>query len=232
MSNNWVPPVPPSQASAQPPQKKSKWWIYGLIGCGGLIVVTIVVVAVLFVWVWNKVPKTGAEFAVKAIELANPDIEVVKLDEAAGRITVKNKKTGKTVTMTLDDAKQGQFSFESEDSNESVTFGANAADRLPSWVIPYPGGTAQGGITGQKEGANSGVVSYTTTDSVSQVVAFYKEKLVDQGFQLQEEGQMPATDTFAMVVAKSADEKRKVTVTTSSNEGNTSVSLSYEEKAE
>ncbi len=232
MSNNWVPPVPPAQTSAQPPQKKSKWWLYGLIGCGGLIVIIVVVVVALTAYVWNKVPKTGAEFAAKAIEMANPDVEVVKLDEATGSITVKNKKTGKTVTMTLDEAKEGKFSFKSDDSDESVTFGAGASDQLPSWVTPYPGATAQGGISGQKQGANSGSLSYSTTDSVAQVIAFYKEKLPAQGLELKDDAQMPATDSFAMVVAKSADEKRSVTVSASSADGKTAIQLAYEEKPE
>jgi len=232
MSNNWVPPVPPGQASVQPPPRKSKWWLYALIGCGGLIVVVIVVVVALGAYVWNKVPKTGAQMAAKAIEMANPDIEVVKLDEATGSITVKNKKTGKTTTMTLDDAREGKFSIESDDSNESVTFGAGAAEQLPPWVTPYPGGTAQGGFTGQKEGGKSGSINYTTADSVSQVTEFYKQKMNDQGFVLQDESQLPSSDTFAMVVGKSADENRTLTVTANNTDGKTTIQLSFEEKSE
>ncbi len=232
MSNNWVPPVPPSPTAAQPPQKKSKWWLYGLLGCGGLILVVIILVVALGAYIWQKAPKTEGQMVAKIIEMANPDIEIVNLDEAAGSVTVKDKKTGKTTTISLDDAKQGKISFTSEDTGESVTFGAGAAEQLPSWVTPYPGATAQGGITGKKEGANSGSVNYTTTDSVSQVAEFYKQKLNDQGFQLKDDSQMPSSDSFAMVVGSSADEKRTLTVSASNSEGQTTIQLTFEEKSE
>jgi len=232
MSDNRVPPIPPAQTSAQPPQKKSKWWLYGLLGCGGLIVVIVVVVVALSAYVWNKVPKSGAEMAAKMIELANPDVEVVKLDEATGRLTLKDKKTGKTTTISVEDAKEGRISFESEDSNQSMTIGAGAAAKLPSWVITYPGATAQGGLTGQGEDASGGSVSYTTTDSISQVIAFYKERLVAEGFQLKDEGQMTGTESFAMVAASTADDKRTVNVVANSVEGKTNIQLSYSERTE
>jgi hypothetical protein len=232
MSNNWVPPVPPIPTTAQPPQKKSRWWLYGLLGCGGLILVVIVIVVAAGAYVWQKVPKTQGEIIAKIIETANPNVEIVNLDEAAGSVTIKDKKTGKITTISLDDAKAGNITFTSEDTGESVSLGAGAAARLPSWVTPYPGASAQGGITGQKEGGNSGSINYTTADSVAQVAEFYKQKMNDQGFVLQDESQMPSSETFAMVVGKSADENRTLTVAASSAEGQTTIQLTFEEKSE
>lgn len=233
MSNNWVPPVPPTPTSAQPPQKKSKWWLYGLLGCGGLVLIVFIAFVALGAYIWQKAPKTEGQIVAKIIELANPDIEIVNLDETAGNVTVKDKKTGKTTTISLDDAKAGNITFTSEDTGEAVTFGSNAAEQMPSWVTPYPGATAQGGLTGMKQGVvTGGNITYSSTDPVSQVIAFYKERMTEQGFQLKEEAQMAASESFAMVSGSSADEKRTLTVSASSAEGQTTIQLAFEEKSE
>ena len=82
----------------------------------------------------------------KMIAAANPDVDVLSTDEGAGKITVRDKKTGKVVTMTFDDAKKGKFSFSAQGDDgktASLEFGAGA-DKLPSWVPAYPGAKAVG----------------------------------------------------------------------------------------
>ena len=44
----------------------------------------------------------------------HPDAEVVSVDEDKGMITVRDKKTGKTITMNLRDAQKGKFVFEQD----------------------------------------------------------------------------------------------------------------------
>ncbi|RPI24511.1 MAG: hypothetical protein EHM61_16860 [Acidobacteria bacterium] len=240
MSSNYVPPIP-----GQPQKKKTPWWIWGLLGCGGLIVVVVIVVVAGGAYLWTKVPKTELGMVARVIEMTNPDVQVVSLDEARGIVTLKDKKTGKQVTVNLEDAKQGKISF--TDGKESVTIGGQegvikvegekgsavygqAPQNLPSWLPAYPGATAQpGGMSSDMEGVKAGVVNFTTSDSVSKVIAFYKEKLGENGLQPGDEGEQPNED-FASLTARSEDEKKSVTVTATRTESQTTVGVSYEEK--
>ncbi len=45
----------------QPAAKKTRWWIWGLLGCGGLIVLIVVMAVAGGAYLWNKAPKTELE---------------------------------------------------------------------------------------------------------------------------------------------------------------------------
>lgn len=47
--------------------------------------------------------------AAKHLLQANPDLEVANSDATAGTVTIRNKKTGETVTLSVEDIKQGRF---------------------------------------------------------------------------------------------------------------------------
>ena len=49
----------------------------------------------------------------------NPNVEVVSTDERAGKITLRDKQTGKTVTFDARDVQKGHISFEG-DNGEKV----------------------------------------------------------------------------------------------------------------
>ncbi len=242
MSNsNYVPPIPG--------KKKTAWWVWGLLGCGGLIVVVLVVLVAGGAYLWQKVPKTELGMVAKAIELSNPDVEVVKLDEDRQVVTLKDKKTGKELTVNLEDAKKGKFSFSSDDGKESVEIGGEdgvikvqgekgttilgqAPKNLPSWLPAYPGAATQGGMSTDQQGQRGGAINFTTSDPVSKVIAFYKEKLAEQGLHPPESGDSSATEELGIFTARSEDEKKSVTVTASRSNDQTSVGVSFEEKTE
>lgn len=241
MSSNYVPPIPG--------KKKTAWWVWGLLGCGGLIVVVVVVLVAGGAYLWHKVPKTELGMVAKAIELSNPDVEVVKLDEDRQVVTLKDKKTGKELTVNLEDAKKGKFSFSSKDGKESVTFGGEegvikvqgekgttilgqAPKNLPSWLPAYPGATPSGGMSSDEQGRRGGAINFTTADAVSKVIAFYKEKLAEQGLHPGDESSSSVTEEFGMLTARSEDEKKTVSVTASRSDNQTSVGVTFEEKTE
>jgi len=245
MSNsNYVPPIP-----GQPVKKKTAWWMWGLLGCGGLILVVAVVLVAGGAYLWHKVPKTELGIVAKTIELTNPDVEVVKLDEDRQVVTLKDKKTGKELTVNLEDAKQGKFSFSSKDGKESVTFGGEdgvikvqgekgttilgqAPKNLPSWLPTYPGATTQGGMSTDEQGQRGGAINFTTSDPVSKVIAFYKEKLAEQGLHTGDAGDSSSTEELGIFTARSEDEKKSVTVTASRSNDQTNVGVTFEEKTE
>jgi len=245
MSNsNYVPPIP-----GQPAKKKTAWWVWGLLGCGGLIVVVVVIAVAGLGYLWTKVPKTELGVVARAIQLTNPDIEVVSLDEDRQTVTLKDKKTGKELTVNLEDAKNGKFSFSSNDGKESVTFSGEdgvikvqgekgtavlgqAPKNLPSWLPAYPGATPQGGMSSEEQERRGGAIHFTTSDSVSQVLAFYKEKLSEQGLHPGDDAGSSNTEEFGIFTARSEDEKKSVSVTASRASDQTTVGVTFEEKTE
>ncbi|RPJ86306.1 MAG: hypothetical protein EHM18_06905 [Acidobacteria bacterium] len=241
MSNsNYVPPIPG--------KKKTAWWVWGLLGCGGLIVVVVVVLVAGGAYLWTKVPKTELGMVAKVIELSNPNVEVVSLDEARQIVTLKDKKTGEQITVNLEEAKQGKFSF-SKDGKESVTIGGEdgvikvqgekgttilgqAPKNLPSWLPSYPGVTPTGGMSTEEQGLRGGSINFSTSDSVAQVIAFYQEKLAEQGLHPDDAGQGSNTDDFGALTARSEDQKKTVTVTASRSDDQTSIGVTFEEKTD
>ena len=56
----------------------------------------------------------------RLLAAANPDVDVVSTDEDKGTITVRDKKTGKTITMNFADAQKGKFVFEQDGQKMAV----------------------------------------------------------------------------------------------------------------
>jgi hypothetical protein len=241
MSNSgFVPPVPGQQSAP----KKSRWWVYGLAGCGGFLVIVVVIVVAGGAYLWTKVPKNEGEMVAKIIELANPEVEVLKMDTGAGIVTVRNKKTGETLSWSLEDAKQGKFSVTKDGKTESLTFsqdgqikletekgiatwGANLQD-VPDWVPAYPGAKSEGGLTSSEMEKRTGTVTYSTSDQLSDVIAFYEQELQNLGLE-PDQDQSYQSGNMAAFTAVSADESRKVTVTASRFESKTSIQVAYSE---
>ncbi|HYL91960.1 MAG TPA: hypothetical protein VEW69_02265 [Alphaproteobacteria bacterium] len=106
-------PVPPAAGVAA---KKSNIWLWVLGGCGTLIVLVIVVLGLLGLFVWNKAKQAGIDPALmkknpalatfKMAISMNPDVQMISSDDDAGTMVVRDKKTGKTVTMKFDPDKK------------------------------------------------------------------------------------------------------------------------------
>lgn len=121
MSNGMVPEVPAAKKKGLSPIA----WI--LIGCGGLIVLGIVlfVAGVGFVGFKAKqfaqeAEKNPVATIGKAYAMVTPDVEFVSADETTKTITLRDTKSGKTVTISADDLEQGKISFETEDGSISI----------------------------------------------------------------------------------------------------------------
>ncbi|HXT21246.1 MAG TPA: hypothetical protein VN923_10880, partial [Thermoanaerobaculia bacterium] len=207
-----------------------------------------------FVW-WgaHKVKTIAQEYqdnpamaTVKMLTAVNPDLELVSSDEAAGKVTIKNKKTGEVMTVDLADIKDGKINFENAQGKSSMSFsqeagklevhGANGESatfgsaQLPNWVPAYPGAAPQGVYAAEDATQKSGTFSLTTADAATQVFAFYKGQLESAGFKVSENKySMGGTDT-GMVQGESSDGKRTVTLTVTTDAGKTQVSGVYGEK--
>ena len=164
----------------------------------------------------------------KMLATVNPDVEVLHHDDAAGTITVRDKKTGKVSTVTFDQAKNGKFSFTAtDDSGKSATleFGADSG-KLPSWVPAYPGAKVEGTFAMRGSGTEGlgGSFAFTTADAPAQVMSFYQDKAKDLGLKVK---LTTTTPQGGMVVLADDGGKQNLSVIVSSESGKTSVNVTY-----
>jgi hypothetical protein len=243
------------QPQSVPPQKKGlSVWAWVAIGCVGILVVCGAGFAALSWWGYQKAKSVAADYkdnpglaTVKMLTAMNPDLELVSSDEASGKVTIKNKKTGEVVTVNMADIQNGKISFDTPQGQSSMSFdqsagkmevhGANgevasfgAAAKLPEWVPAYPGASAEGVYSAEDASQRGGTFGLTTTDSVSQVFAFYKDQVEGAGFKVTENHYSGPNGDGGIVVGESGDGKRTVTFTIAAESGKTRVAGVYSEK--
>jgi hypothetical protein len=245
--------------SPQPVQPKKGLgplgWI--LIGCGGIVILCLIALGVAGYLVKRQVGKFAKNPGMAVAELvvrANPDLELVKVDEGAQTITVRNKKDNQVLTVNLEDAKKGKFEFKSDkgtatlnvqggenggqltvtdEKGQKSTFsaGGGGPQSLPSWVPSYPGGTVQGSYDSKTNEARAAGFTVNTKDGVDTVLKFYTDKLKEAGFNPQQTA-MSANGKASggTVTATTPDEKRSVNVIVSSSGTETQAIVTFSEK--
>ncbi|MGA2269115.1 MAG: hypothetical protein ABSH44_11665 [Bryobacteraceae bacterium] len=236
-------PVPPPQptAGAVPLQRKTSPLVWVLVIVLGLFVLGGIVTAGFTWFVVHKVRQAGFDpelmrrnpgLAVsKMIAAANPDAEVLSTDEGRGTITIRDKKTGKVVTMTFDQAKNGKFSFTAQGDDgktASLEIGAGA-DKLPSWVPAYPGAKVEGtfAIKGDSGEANGGTFTFSTPDAPAKVMSFYQDKCKELGIKVK---MVTNINDGGMIVAADDDEARTLNVLIGTGRGETTAQVTYKLK--
>ena len=244
----------------QAPQKKTSPWIFVLIGCGGLIVIGGLIAIALVVFGINKAKEAGfdpdlmrknpALAMAKVVAAVNPDVEVVSVDERAGRITLREKSSGKVVTMDLEDVKQGRIVFETEEGRTTIEgagqgqeggsmriesgegsyqIGGAADVRLPAWYPSYPGARPEGLMSSQTADGTTGTAKFETNDSVEQVMSFYKNGFERAGLTVNTI-QHGGAEQGAMVTGSMPDESRSAMVMIGRENNRTTVAITYVEK--
>ncbi len=173
----------------------------------------------------------------------HPNLEVVSTDDRGGKITMRDKTTGKLVTfrfdpdqktlvMTGSDGKDitvtggdGNVTLKSNDS--TLTFGAAGSKQPPSWFPVYPGSAPEGSYSAETPQGNQFQFAFKTKDPVDKVTKFYQDSFKNGGFNVTQ-----ALNTVAggMVSAEDADKKRTGVVTIGSSNGETQVSVMAVEK--
>jgi hypothetical protein len=155
-------------------------------------------------------------------------VDVLNTDEGSGKITVRDRKTGKVVTMTFDDAKNGKFSFSAQGDDgktASLEIGAGA-DKLPSWVPAYPGAKVEGtfAMNGNGDQGNGGSFGFSTSDAADKVISFYQDKCKELGLNVK---MTTHTNEGGMIMAADGGETRTVQAIVSSSSGQTKVQVIY-----
>lgn len=249
---------PPPPGAPQPPKKGigPLGWIG--IGCGVIVIIGFIVMGAGAYLFKSKVidpfQKNPGMVLAKGVIAANPDLELVSSDDAAQTLTVHNKKTNETITMNLDDVKNGKFKFSSDgkgtatldvssqgatvkvqdEKGQESTYvaGAGAPKDLPAWLPAYPGATVTGGFSSKSAQATAQTFALTTPDSVDKVVAFYSDQLKNNGLTVLQPTTLAVggQTTMSTVTADSPDKKRHVQVVVQAVSGKSQASINYEEK--
>jgi hypothetical protein len=237
------PPAPTAPIAAAPVQRKTSPIVWVLVIVLGLFVLAGIGTVAAGYFVVHKVRQAGFDpdlmrrnpgLAVsKMIATFAPDAEVLSTDDGAGTITIRDRKTGKVVTMSFDDARKGKFSFHAEGPNNekaSIEVGGNDT-KVPADVPVYPGATVEGNFTVNGNGANGeGTASqyqFKTSDAASKVLSFYHDKLESSGMKM-------ALDTHTadggMLMAEDDASGRAITVIVGKSGDETSISLTTRSK--
>jgi hypothetical protein len=181
---------------------------------------------------------------VKMATALNKDLELVSSNERTGTVTMRDKRTGKTVTYRYDqDARKleivgdnGESMTMSSDGNKgtmtvktaegTVKYGAQGGS-APSWVPVYPGTTPQVTLSAETNGQKQNNFTFTTKDAVAKVVDYYQAQLKAGGMKV---NVVSRGDDGGMVQAGDDANKRTVIVTIGSSAGETTGAVMSIEK--
>jgi hypothetical protein len=164
---------------------------------------------------------------------------------------VREKKTGKTVTMDFRDIKNGRFSFVGEDGKRvdlqaqaegdsgsltvkgpdgTMQFGAGSAVKVPSWVPQYPGGQVVGTFSAQGGEGDAGTFQLKCSGSVEAVAAFYEREIKSAGMTVQKHSMQSGNSSTIMVMGENTSDGRSVSATVSSTDQGTAAQIVYRTK--
>jgi len=255
MSTMTPQPQPPG---GMPPKKKTSPWVWVLVAVVGVFVLFGLLLVAGGLFVFHKAKQAGLDpdlmrrnpalAVTKMLATVNPDVEVLRVDEKRGLITLRDKKTGKTTTVDFEDVKRGKIVFEGEGgekvtvetsgegetgtvrlkSSEGVVEFGKEVGKTPDWVPSYPGSKPEGTFSARGEQGESGTFHFTTSDTPAKVIAFYDGALKRGGMKVssssyQEDGKIAG----GMVSGTDEATDRSVTVLVGSQEGGASVNVTF-----
>jgi len=207
------------------PPKKSNVLAWVLGGLGGCLVLVVIIVACVGFFALRTAKKHPALAVAKIMTATNPDIEMVSVDEGRQELTVRDKKSGKTYTMSVEDAKNGKFTMK-EDGKTTLTVGGKA--KLPSWVPDYPGSDPQGAFTAAGADGEGGSFTFKTRDGSDKVVQYYQDQFKTLGMKVTSNvTTQDGKSSAGMLSAQDEANKHTVTVVLGTDNGETGVSVTY-----
>jgi len=248
-----------SNSSPSAPKKGISGFAIAGIGCGGLVLLAAIGGFMLagkacsrFSEVTKEMQDNPAKAAALIAVKLNPDLEVVTTNDAKHEITIKNRKDGKTVTMSFEDITKGKFKM-TDDSGKTISVdGSKAASgggiqfedindksvigapvdfsSLPPWIPAYPGlRQVPGSVTTDTNGKRRGTIKAETTDPLHKVKYFYDAKLRTTGFQVNTDSAANAGKQSATVAGKKEDDGKIVILRVKEGNGVTQLELEYSE---
>ncbi|HLJ18123.1 MAG TPA: hypothetical protein VKV15_26760 [Bryobacteraceae bacterium] len=248
------PPNP--QYGGAPIKKKTNPLVWILIGIVGLFMFIGLALGVITIFAVHKVKQFGNEMKsnpglamTKMMARMSPNAEILSTNDSNGTITVKDRTSGKVMTMKFDpdtkkmvmigdDGKQVEISASGNGPNGNVqikssdgTMKFGGGDKAPAWVPAYPGSSPQGNFSAQGPEGSTTTFSFKTKDSPDKVRSYYADAVKSGGLKVTNtySGQ-GATGSSAMMTAEDSDKKRTLLVMIGTSEGDTTVNVTASEK--
>lgn len=218
-----TPPPPPAGGSPQgvggpPPAPQKKKGLSPLawigIGCGAILLLSMIAFVVLGGWLFGKAKDAVQEFeenpalaSAKLIVRADPDLEIVDSDDEADTVTIRNTETGEVITVDMEDIEEGRISFEKDGERTNVGFeedeegggsftvrddegrsrfrvGSGGDEEIPGWIPRYAGVEPEGSFISSTDQKTEGGFGFKVEDDLDEVVAFYEDELEGAGFEI------------------------------------------------
>ncbi|MCW0219515.1 MAG: hypothetical protein OJI67_14415 [Prosthecobacter sp.] len=180
------------------------------IGCGSLLLLAFLGGGLLLAKGCSKFKEFAADPAAAVVWAMeqNPDIEVIKKDDAKREITYKTKSTGEVTTISYEDIKQGKLTLKNDKGEEygfdaskaqtegvvikgpdgkTIVAGNVSATAPPAEVPLYPGLETEdgGGYRVDEDKSTLGMTVGNAKGTLTEVKDFYESKLKAEGYELQ-----------------------------------------------
>jgi hypothetical protein len=255
-----------AQPVAAPPAKKGMSSGAKIaIGCGVVALIAVLVLVIGLVtggaFLFKKAKEAGFDpelarknpglAAAKMVVAANPELELQRVDEKEGTLTIRHKETGETLTVDYRDIEKGKLSFKTDEgemtfrADESgaqvqlrdesgetqvMDFGGTADDsRIPEWIPRYPGKMTVT-FTMSESGEQAGQFAIEMTGALEDARDFYVSELEGQGFSVEVSSMTFGEARMFNVTATSEDASRVLTVTIQDMEGKKTIINNYRVK--
>jgi hypothetical protein len=250
-------PTPPNMQpqGAAPAAKKTSIWVWILGGIAIFLFAITLTCGIVGYLGMRMIKSAGFDSDLmkknpglamaKMVTAMNPDYETVKTNDREGTIVVREKSTGKVMTLKFDpttqkmvvatdDGKQASVTFDKNGvsaqsaDGSSVKFGdAAAGNNAPSWVPLYPGASPQGVFSSSSAEGSQNTFTFKSKDSASKIITYYSDQLKAAGFNI---NMTANTDQGGMVQASDEGKKRTINVTVSISADGTETGVTSIEK--
>lgn len=228
------PGYPPRQPYPQPvpANKGMPIWGWLLIGFAAFCLLGIVAVGGAM-WYFSKKIESAAKnpvaAAVRLAAIANPDVEVLDVNETTGKVTVRDKKTGKTVVIDADNvARTGKIEIQTEEGKAVIGGGSDV--KAPAWLMLPSSIKTQGGISGESGTGVAGSIVFTSTDSVETLKNHFETRLKESGFEVQSSSTSTVDNKqSAHMQFRHEERKRGVTLMIAQSDEGTGGTITYTE---
>jgi hypothetical protein len=248
-------PTPPNiEPQGQPPvAKKTSIWVWIIGGLAVFFFAITLTCGVIGYMGMRMIKSAGFDSELmsknpglamaKMVSAMNPDFETVKTNDREGTITVREKSTGKVMTMKFDpDTKK--MVIVTDDGKSSLTIGENGVsatgadgstvkygqavgNNAPSWVPVYPGASPQGTMSSTSTEGSQNTFTFKSKDPASKIIAYYSDQLKSAGFNI---NMTTNTDQGGMVQATDEGKKRTIVVTVGTSADGTETGVTSIEK--
>lgn len=210
-------------------------WAWAGIGCGTILLVGLIAIALLVGFCKRKLDEFGKDMQSnpdrKAAEMIigiHPDFSVVNSNDDTKEMTIRDDKTGKEATFSYRDIADGKFALTAPDGTQ-MNMGNFDLASLPSWIELPSDAQPRSGYQKNSSGKSSGVVVVTTAMPAKEVQKHFEKSWEKWQRSSGSSNSMTLQLVETINMERKSDDK-SITVVIQSSDGVTTVTVTYSEK--